>query len=405
MSEILQIRRGVSHVDDITNMQHHTYTPHTFAFNNSDEIRITIQSQDLLVLPSGSYILVEFKPVRRDGASMTESDKATFPLYGAMNFFSEIRYELNGIEIDRCKLPSVTSLLKTMVACKESDFHSMQSLLWLHAKEIQEQTYRHIIPLKFIFGFCDDYNKVIVNSKHELVLIRNHSDVIVYNAKEDFLKFNISKIQWKVPLVTLSDRAKITMLKTIEQKEPIPLAFRSWDLHELPNVLQVTRNIWSVKTATQITKPRYVIVAFQTKRFNAVNLDSQRFDHCNVSNIRLYLNNERYPYDDMNINFGINDHCELYSLSNQIQNGYYNGTETSNPLNMGDDIKDKTYTYFAFDCSRSEHSSVRNGMVDIRIEMDARENFPAHTTAYCLIIHDNLVQYWPATGIVQRIVT
>lgn len=402
MSEILQIRRGVSRVDDITNLQFHTYTPHTFAFNNSDEVRITIQSQDLLVLPSDSYILIEFRPSKRDGSSMTQADKATFPFSSALNFFSEMRYELNGIEIDRCKTPAITSLLKTMLACKTSDNNSMHSLLWLGGKEIMEMTYRLMIPLKFLFGFCDDYNKVVVNSKHELIMIRSHTDTNAYVASENFLKFNISKIHWKVPVVTLSDNAKMSMLKTIERKEAIPLAFRSWDLFELPNILQVTRNIWSVKTATQITKPRYVAVAFQTNRNNVITADPQRFDHCNIANIRLFLNNERYPYDDMNLQFASDDYCEILSMFDRIQNGYYNETQPKNPYNILPYFKDKSVVIFAFDCSRSEQSGARNGMVDIRIEVDARENFPANTNAYCLIIHDNFVQYCPATGIVQR---
>lgn len=404
MSEILQIRKGVSHVDDITSLQYHTYTPHTFAFNNSDEVRITIQSQDLLVLPSDSYILIEFKASKRDGSSMTEQDQATFSMSSALNFFSEMRYELNGIEIDRSKSPTITSQLKTMVACKTSDHNSLHSMMWLGGTDIQDTTYRLIIPLRFLFGFCDDYNKVVVNSKHELVMIRSHTDANVYIAKDDILKFNISKIQWKVPIVTLSNHAKMTMLKTIERREPIPLAFRSWDLYELPNVLQVTRNIWSVKTATQITKPRYVMIAFQTKRNNVISADPQRFDHCNITNIRLYLNNERYPYDDMNLNFARDDFCEVFSMLDRIQNGYYNDTQPKSPFNILPHLKDKSMTFFAFDCSRSEQSDVRNGMVDIRIEVDARENFPANTTAYCLIIHDNIVHYYPATGIVQRTV-
>lgn len=289
-----------------------------------------------------------------------------------------------------------------MIACKTSDDNSMHSMLWLSGKEVKESTYRLAIPLKFVFGFCDDYNKVVVNSKHELILIRNHSDKNVYVASEDFLKFDILKIHWKMPIITLSNNAKMNMLKTIERNEPVPIAFRSWELYELPNVLQVTRNIWSVKTATQVTKPRYVVVAFQTNRNNVIKMDSQRFDHCNISNIRLYLNNERYPYDDMNLNFSSDDFCEVYSMMAQIQNGYYNGTQPKNPLNMIANIKEKNITFFSFDCSRSEQSAMRNGMVDIRIEMDARENFHTNTTAYCLIIHDNMIQHNPTTGIVQR---
>lgn len=76
MSEMLHIRKSASHIDDVISMQYHTYTPYTTAFNNNDEIRIAIQSQDLFVLPSDSYLLIEFKPSKRDGTSFTKMDKA-----------------------------------------------------------------------------------------------------------------------------------------------------------------------------------------------------------------------------------------------------------------------------------------------------------------------------------------
>lgn len=224
----------------------------------------------------------------------------------------------------------------------------------------------------------------MVNCKHELVSIRSHTDTNVYIADEDSLKFEIQKIHWKVPHIALSDHTKMSMLKTVERREEIPLAFRSWDLYELPNVLQTDRNIWSVKTTTQTTKPRYVVVAFQTKRQNVVKEDPKLFDHCDISNIRLYLNNERYPYDDMNLNFTNGDYCEIFSMMDRIQSGYYNGTQGPNPVDMLTLIQNKDLIFFAFDCSRSDES-IKNGMIDVRIEMDANSNMPANTIAYCLI--------------------
>lgn len=58
MSEnILDVKSSVIHQDDIIHQQYHTYSPYSMTFNNNDEIRITIQSQDLYVLPSDSYLL------------------------------------------------------------------------------------------------------------------------------------------------------------------------------------------------------------------------------------------------------------------------------------------------------------------------------------------------------------
>lgn len=398
MSDILQVGKGVSRVDDVTHMQYHTYTPYTTSFNNNDEIRIAIQSQDLCVLPSESYVLVEFKVSRRDNKQVTDEE---FKLTSnATHLFSELRYELNGIEIDRCKSPGVTSHLKTLLACKSSDDGCFRAMQLSSNRKLTGQTVRMIIPLKFVFGFCDDYGKVLVNSKHELILVRHRTDSNAFIGNTDVVKFEIQKVHWKIPHVALSDHTKMNMLRAIDRREEIPLSFRSWDLYEYPNIPQTSRNIWSVKTTTQMSKPRYVVVAFQTNRNLNVKANSTMFDHCSVTNLRLFLNNERYPYDDMHMNVADGEFSEIFNTLNQIQKSYYNNTQHMNPNNLLTNIGNTIYLY-PFDCSRSDES-IKNGMVDVRIEIDTLKNIPPETTAYCLIIHDNMVQYSPATGIVSR---
>ena len=55
------------------------------------------------------------------------------------------------------------------------------------------------------------------------------------------------------------------------------------------------------------------------------------------------------------------------------------------------------------DCSR-QNESIKSATVDVRIEFDCKENVPHNTTAYCLIIHDRVIEYNPLTNVVRRIV-
>ena len=59
--------------------------------------------------------------------------------------------------------------------------------------------------------------------------------------------------------------------------------------------------------------------------------------------------------------------------------------------------------FVVIDCSR-QNDSVKSATVDVRIEFDCKENIPANTTAYCLIIHDRMVEYSPLNNIVRRLV-
>lgn len=192
------------------------------------------------------------------------------------------------------------------------------------------------------------------------------------------------------------------MLRTIAQNDYLQMPFRSWDLYELPIVPQTTRHTWAVKTTSKVNRPRFVVVGLQTNRNNIRVSDPSLFDHCNITNMKLHLNNERYPYDDYNLNFPLHNYHEIVLALSKIQNAYYNGTGGLLPLDDWPSFRLLlTRTLFAFDCTRADET-IKTGMVDVRIEIESSQNIPANTSAYCLIIHDNIIRYSPFTGLVQR---
>lgn len=401
-NDILNVKKLIGRSDEITSQQYHTYSPYSTSFNNNDEIRITIQSQDLYILPSDSHLFIEFIVARRTPAP-NEENAPTFPTFFIAHLFNEMRYELEGVEIGRCKLPGITTTMKNFISCKTENMEILK-LFNLHSGDnVIMGTHRMLVPLKFVFGFCDDFNQIILNSKHELILVRHRTDASMYIGDAGTnLMFTINKIQWEVPHVTLSDETKLLMLRTIARNDSLLIPFRSWDLYELPVIPQTTRHTWSVKTTSKVNKPRFVIVGLQTNRANVSNRDPSLFDHCNITNMKLSLNNERFPYDDYNLNFNDGNCQELYLALTKIQRAYYNGTGGNLPIVDWPSYSNfLTRTLFTFDCTRSDES-IKTGMVDVRIEIESSQNIPANTSAYCLIIHDNLFRYSPFTSMVQR---
>lgn len=57
---------------------------------------------------------------------------------------------------------------------------------------------------------------------------------------------------------------------------------------------------------------------------------------------------------------------------------------------------------FVIDCSK-QNESLKNSPVDVRIEFETTANVPDNTTAYCLIIHDRIVEYNPMEQDVRKI--
>ena len=109
--------------------------------------------------------------------------KATeFVNNGILHMIGEMRYELNGVEIDRCKNVVITTLLKGWPSCERGNGLYMENTGWIADLSSTnfvdgENRFDVIIPLAMIVGFTENNRKIIVNMKHELTLIRSRNDV------------------------------------------------------------------------------------------------------------------------------------------------------------------------------------------------------------------------------------
>jgi hypothetical protein len=77
-------------------------------------------------------------------------------------------------------------------------------------------TFSFRIPLKHIFGFCEDYNKIIYGLKQTLTLVRKgNNDAIFRLADAVAGKVTLIKVSWFIPHVLPADAEKFLLYKTI----------------------------------------------------------------------------------------------------------------------------------------------------------------------------------------------
>ncbi|XP_043465746.1 uncharacterized protein LOC122500738 [Leptopilina heterotoma] len=181
MDELLNIPAAVNFDESIAHYEIHAHKPYaSSSFNNSDEIRIAVQHQDLCILPSKSSLHIFGRLAKNDENTLTENVHLS---NNAVCFlFDEIRYELNGIEIDRCKNVGHTTIMKKYVSQTPTQLNFIEnagySRMAADARLVLENGYFDVtIPLSMIFGFAEDYKKIVMNAKHELILTRARSDV------------------------------------------------------------------------------------------------------------------------------------------------------------------------------------------------------------------------------------
>ncbi|RLU18402.1 hypothetical protein DMN91_008759 [Ooceraea biroi] len=258
--------------------------------------------QDLYTLPCESYLYIE-GTFSVDGAAAEGDAQAAFVdrahlVNNCVAFlFDELRYEFNGVEIDRSRNVGVTSTLKNHVSLTHARSNILLSAGWSLTGTFGPGDFNLCVPLGMLLGFCEDYRRVVINAWHELVLIRtlNDSNCVVLSGDRHGVWIDLHKVQWSMPHVYLNEINKLRLLRTLESGRFLSMAFHSWDLYEFPLLQSTTAHSWAVKAATQLEKPRYVIFALQTGRRNAATRDASLFDACDLSNVKLFLNSTFYP--------------------------------------------------------------------------------------------------------------
>ncbi|XP_018355611.1 PREDICTED: uncharacterized protein LOC108756368 [Trachymyrmex septentrionalis] len=203
--------------------------------------------------------------------------------------FDEIRYELIGVEIDhnRNKRDS--------------------------ADQWDEQTaavgyFNFCVSLYALLGFCEDYNAL-----HELILIqaRNNNNCLTGDpATEPTIElFNMQGDCYTL----LSEINKLLMLRILESGRYLSMVFARG----------MCTSFRSCRAQSSIREPSRwllnsrscaVIFAMQTGRRNIMSENISRFEDSKLTNAKLYLNSECYPYDDLNLDFDKNRCGILYDL-------------------------------------------------------------------------------------------
>ena len=89
----------------------------------------------------------------------------------------------------------------------------------------------------------------------------------------------------------------------------------------------------------------------------------------------------------------------LFAMFAKFQTSYYN--KDSEPV-----LDKKSFInhipIIIIDCSK-QNESLKSAPVDVRLEIDARENFSANISEYCLIFHDRMIEYNSISGDVKKL--
>ena len=181
MSSILRITDPILSDDSIDKYEEFEYGPVAGTNLNSfgTDIRLTIETQDIFTHPSESFLIIKGQLIIKDNNNdYAFGDLITLTNNGMMHLFKRIQYDLSGQVIESLQHPgqatTMLGLLKypdnfskskglnqlwykdtTAVANNNNaGFSIRRSYIIVNADPIG--TFSFKIPLKHIFGFCED---------------------------------------------------------------------------------------------------------------------------------------------------------------------------------------------------------------------------------------------------------
>ena len=425
MSSILRITDPIIKDDSIDKYEEIAYEPIAGTNLNApgQDIRLTIETQDIFTHPSESYLIVEGRLLKNDNNSYGNNDLITLTNNGIMHLFKRIRYDLSGQEIENImNVGQATTMLGLLKY--PDDFSKSKGLnqLWykditINAEEANlgweirrlyivrnsnpRGSFSFRIPLKYIFGFFEDYDKVVYGLKHNLTLTRNDdnnaifkSDATAGNPAADVVvdgKVILSKISWFMPHVTPADKDKMELYKIIERKEKIPVGYRMIQC-DSTSIPQTTSFSWRLSVKSSPEVPRFIIVGFQTNKIGNQKTNPSLFDNVNVSNIYVMLNSMRYPTADYNISFLGQKYSRVYGDAAEFRSKFFNMDELISSPNINPTEYRSLYPLFLFDVSK-QSEKLKYSTTDIQIKMHFSANVPDNTQAYAVIISDRLINF------------
>ena len=152
---------------------HYPLASTTYGYN--EDIRFQVENQNDFWLPSQSYITIEGRLIRNPNDSTV-----AFITNGILQLFSECKYYLNGVEIDQTRGLGFASTLKAYCSLTPDEVLSYHHAGWGDFPETVnnagEYRFKVCIPLKFLIGFAEDYNKILLGARQELILTRTGHD-------------------------------------------------------------------------------------------------------------------------------------------------------------------------------------------------------------------------------------
>jgi hypothetical protein len=429
---------------DIEYKQYHLYKPQALQDINSkgQAIQFIINQEDLYTVPSQSYIQFTGRLVKNNDNAFNRDDEVALINNAIMYLFSDIKYEINDIEVEKITNPGQTTTILGLASYPD-DYSSSSALKLCWSKDTSARAdsneyglipagpipqggfrivrninynqgfdirkkylmssdpdptghFEFAIPFDHIFGF-GNYKHAIWGVKHTLTFSRDNDDLAIYRAAGvDVGKVKLTQIIWKIPHLRIESTKKEELKSDMfNDKDDILMAFSARNGESFGVPVGVKEFSHTITRSSGLKKPRQIFVAFQTDKRADQTKNPAVFDNINLTKAILTLNGTRYPAFDHNIDYNKNQYATLYEWFDNFESDF----NSLSPFVVGSQVNytnfKKLYPIIHFDVTH-QNDEIKSGViVDIQLEFTTSEDTPANTRGFIVILYDKIVKLKP----------
>jgi len=332
--------------------------------------------------------------LQEDGSNYPASSKILLVDNFVPFLFEWISVKKHGKEIDRIDNVGRCSLIKGTVSYS-ADLSGPTINSGFQSKFNKGGYFSAVGKLSNLcLGFFKDIEYPVYKGGFEIDFLRHSDNDALFrdkNEKGDLAgvgKIVIDEFNIRIPIVTYDDLNKtklINELTLLSKRNEYMFRFKSWQCIEERNISGKTLTTDITNMYRNINNPLFAIIAFQTDKLDNQLSDPIQFNNCNLKNIWLDIDSNRYPEELMNLDFK----KEKFNIAYDMLMDYkhvYNRLHRDLSLMYITPQQFKDFRpFFVINMSR-QPSEVSRSKTSIVLHADFNEDVPVNTICYiCLV--------------------
>ncbi|VDO07231.1 unnamed protein product [Brugia timori] len=410
----LDLDEKVIFQDHITDVKYIHHFPHSYcSYKYNDESTISVDQKNAYTFPHDSYICIK--------GYFENPGSAYFLGYnGILHLFKEIIYKINGVEIERVSNPGIatairrilltTSQNETYYKCFGFSNESTHAYSNVEVPIDAENGVYHFyieLPLHIIFSSVEDYRKILINARQEIIFRRDVNDKNVFllteaaKANNRDAKFIIESIDWKLPYLEVSDILKNHYLKMLKNDTPLLMPFRKWEFFENTALPRTNSCNWNIKMVNNTDRLLWFGLTFHINKRYSYTESMRAFQSAGLKNLKVFINSKYYPYDNQNSEYW---HYDAFYQELSKFERLYNSKYSSLPAApfLKKDYFENHFPIFLINLSYRD-TSVKTGVSDLKVYFETSTIIPENTIAYGFLISETVYQTKPLSELTTQV--